>query len=55
MDFEFECQFAYITSEGEQHAAERSVASGAVVAVTAASVANINSSDGNDAKRLKQE
>jgi len=56
MDFEFECQFAYITSEGEQQSTASSVASGATSVVAAvASVATIGNNDGNDAKRLKQE
>ncbi|KAM8704036.1 hypothetical protein ACLKA7_008625 [Drosophila subpalustris] len=58
MDFEFECQFAYITSEGEQHATthQTTAASGAtVVAATVPTVVGSNNNDGNDAKRLKQE
>ncbi|XP_032593323.1 DNA-binding protein RFX2 isoform X1 [Drosophila grimshawi] len=65
MDFEFECQFAYITSDGEQQATATSVSGGganggvggagavgvAGVAATAASA----TSAGNEAKRLKQE
>ncbi|XP_034487350.1 DNA-binding protein RFX2 isoform X2 [Drosophila innubila] len=59
MDFEFECQFAYITSEGEQQTTDSSVASGASgasgAAVVAPALATVHANDGNDAKRLKQE
>lgn len=41
MDFEFECQFAYITSDTEQQTTPSSASSGGDV--------------GNEAKRLKQE
>ncbi|XP_052839934.1 DNA-binding protein RFX2 isoform X2 [Drosophila gunungcola] len=47
MDFEFECQFAYITSDTEQQTTPSSASSGGDVG----NVANI----GNEAKRLKQE
>ncbi|XP_030242739.1 DNA-binding protein RFX2 isoform X3 [Drosophila navojoa] len=55
MDFEFECQFAYITSDGEQQTAASSVSGPAVVAAAAAAAAGGAPSAGNEAKRLKQE
>ncbi|XP_017119191.2 DNA-binding protein RFX2 isoform X6 [Drosophila elegans] len=47
MDFEFECQFAYITSDTEQQSTPSSASRGGDVGI----VGNI----GNEAKRLKQE
>ncbi|XP_017867162.1 PREDICTED: DNA-binding protein RFX2 isoform X1 [Drosophila arizonae] len=55
MDFEFECQFAYITSDAEQQTAASSVSGPAVVAAAAAAAAGGAPSAGNEAKRLKQE
>lgn len=58
MDFEFECQFAYITSDGEQQTAASSVSGPTVtaaVAAAAAAAAGGAPSVGNEAKRLKQE
>ncbi|XP_043863762.1 DNA-binding protein RFX2 isoform X2 [Drosophila mojavensis] len=55
MDFEFECQFAYITSDAEQQTAASSVSGPAAVAAAAAAAAGGAPSAGNEAKRLKQE
>lgn len=54
MDFEFECQFAYITSDGEQQTAASSASGPAAGAAGAAAAAGTPSA-GNEAKRLKQE
>ncbi|XP_030369322.1 DNA-binding protein RFX2 isoform X2 [Scaptodrosophila lebanonensis] len=53
MDFEFECQFAYITSDGEQVAT--SAATGANGGTTNSGSNQNSTSVGNEAKRLKQE
>ncbi|XP_030559823.1 DNA-binding protein RFX2 [Drosophila novamexicana] len=50
MDFEFECQFAYITSDGEQQTTASSVSGAGPLAAAASAT-----SAGNEAKRLKQE
>ncbi|XP_062122990.1 DNA-binding protein RFX2 isoform X1 [Drosophila sulfurigaster albostrigata] len=55
MDFEFECQFAYITSDGDQQQqATASTVSAVPVGASASGVSSVGG-EGNDAKRLKQE
>ncbi|XP_034114500.1 DNA-binding protein RFX2 isoform X2 [Drosophila albomicans] len=55
MDFEFECQFAYITSDGDQQQqATASTVSAVSVGASASGVSSVGG-EGNDAKRLKQE
>lgn len=65
MDFEFECQFAYITNDGEhqQQQQQQQTTAGPVDGSAARGVvdggvgvgAGSASSNGNEAKRLKQE
>lgn len=58
MDFEFECQFAYITNDGEQQQQQQQQATSDGSAGRAGDGgvgAGSASSNGNEAKRLKQE
>lgn len=52
MDFEFECQFAYITNDGEQQQQQQTTSEGSGRAGDGGGGGGV---EANEAKRLKQE